>query len=180
MSLFQLYVYFGIFMVVLFRNRSGIFSIILLFSDWLFSSSRMFPIVSLNFLSQSIPSNGVMSFRSVISNCIFCLLFSYSISTGIFPRNFTSFLFMSCYRCLTFWISDSFNILLSAGIIDISEPVSTMNSFSVPLYFTVVGKYMFLTIILFTLPFLYMLDSDSSLSSPIRFSVSVTFCSLFL
>ena len=169
-------------MVVLFRNRSGSFSIILLFSDWLFSSNGMFPIVSLNFFNNSIPSNGVMSFRWVISNCIFCLLFSYSISTGIFPRNFISFLFTSWYRCLDFgfWISDSFIILLSAGIIDIGEPVSMMNSFSVPLIFTVVVKYLFLSIILFTLSNLYMLDSDSSLSSPIGFSVSVTFRNLFL
>ena len=120
-----------------------------------------------------------MSFRSVISDCIFCLLFSYSISTGLFPRNFTSFLFTSWYRCLTFSISDSFIVLLSAGIIDIGEPVSMMNSFSVPLIFTVVVKYLFLSIILFTLSILCMLDSDSSLSSPIRFSVSVTFRDLF-
>ena len=168
------------FVVVLFRNRSGNFSIILLFTDWLFSSNRMFPIVSSIFFSQSFPSNGVMSFPSVINIYIFCLLLSYSISTGIFPRNFTSFLFTSWYRCLTFWISNSVIILLSAGIFDIGEPVSMMNSFSVPLIFTVIVKYLFLSIILFTLSILYMLDSDSSLSSPIRFSVSVTFRNLFL
>ena len=166
-------------MVVLFRNRSGNFSIILLFSDWLFSSNQMFPIVGLNFFNQSIPSNGVIPFRSVISNCIFCLLFSYSISTGISPRNFTSFLFTSWYQCLTFWISDSFIILLSTGIIDIGEPVSIMNSFSVPLIFTVVVKYVFLWTILFTFSILYLLDSDSSLSSPIGFSVSFTFRNFF-
>ena len=148
-------------MVVLFRNRSGIFSIILLFSYWSFPSIWMFPIVSLNFFNQSIPSSGVMSFRWVINNCIFCLLFSYSISTGIFPRNFTSFLFTSWYRCLTFWISDSFIIVLSAGIIDIGEPVSMTNSFSVPLIFTIVAKYLFLSIILFTFSILCMLTSDS-------------------
>ena len=89
------------FMVVFFLTKSENFSTISLFSDWLFSSNRMIPIVSLNFFSQSIPSSGLISFLSVISNCIFCLLFSYSMSTGIFPRNFTSFLFTSWYHCFT-------------------------------------------------------------------------------
>ena len=128
------------YMVVLFLNRSGNFSIILLYSHWLFSSNRIFPIVSLNFSSEFFPSNGVMSFRLAITNCIFCLLFWSSLSTGISPRNFTSFLFTSWYRCCTFWNSLSFIILLSADIIDNGDPVSNINSFSVPLIFTVVFK----------------------------------------
>ena len=141
-------------MVVLFLNKFGNFYTICLFSDWLLSSNRMLPIVNLNFFNQSIPSSGVMSFRSVINSCIFCLLFSYSMSTGIFPRKFTSFLCTSWYRCLTFWISVSFTIVLSAGIIDIGDPVSIINSFSVPLIFTVVVKYLFLSTILFILSIL--------------------------
>ena len=121
-----------------------------------------------------------MSFRSVISSCIFCLLFSLSKSTGLFPRNFTSFLITSWYRCFNFWNSVSFIILSSAGIIHTDDPVSIINSFSVPLIFYVVVKYLFLSMILFTFSILYILDSDSSPSSPIGFSVSVTVRSLFL
>ena len=102
-------------MVVLFLNKSGNFSMSCLFSEWLSSSNRMFPIVNLNFFSQSIPSSGVMSIRSVINICISCLLFSYSISTDIFTQSFTSFLFTSWCRCFIFWISVAFGIFLSTG-----------------------------------------------------------------
>ena len=92
---FQLYVKLARLMVVLILNKSGNLLITLLFSDWLFSSTRMFPIVKLNLFNQYFPSSGVISFLSVIGSCIFCLLFSYSMSTGVSPQNLTSFLFTS-------------------------------------------------------------------------------------
>ena len=100
-SRFQLYVYFGIFYSCIVSEQVREFLYNLLF-DWLISSNWMIPIVSLNYFNQSIPSSGVISFLSVISNVIFCLLFSYSMSTGLFPRYFTSFLFTSWYLCSLF------------------------------------------------------------------------------
>ena len=83
------------FIVSLFSNKFGNLFMILSFSDWLFSANCILPIVNLKVFIQSIPNNGVMSVLSVIRISIFCLLFSYSMFTGIFPRNFTSFLFTS-------------------------------------------------------------------------------------
>ena len=54
---------------------------------------------------QSIPNSGVMSVLSVIRFSIFGLLFSSSMFTGIFPRNFTSFLLRSWYQFVVFCIS---------------------------------------------------------------------------
>ena len=114
-------------------------------SDWLLSANCILLIVSLNFLIHSIPNNGVISVLSVIKISIFCLLFSYSTFTGIFPRNFTSFLFTSWYRFVIFCISIDFVILSSGGISDIDDPVSIMNSFGIPLIFSVVVKCLFVS-----------------------------------
>ena len=56
----------------------------------------MCPVVNLNFFIQSFHRERCNVVFSVFRICIFCLLFSYSISACIFPRNFTSFLFTSC------------------------------------------------------------------------------------
>ena len=71
----------------------------------------------LNDFFQSIPSKGMMSVLSVITISIFCLLFSYSMFTGIFPRNFTSFLLTYWYRFVTFCISVGFNIRLLVALL---------------------------------------------------------------
>ena len=83
-SRFQLYVYFCFFYGCVF-SESGNFSTICLVSDGLSLSNPMLTIVSLNCFSQSIPSSGVISFRSVITICFFCLLFPYSMSASDFP-----------------------------------------------------------------------------------------------
>ena len=58
-------------------------------------------------------------------------------------------------------------MLASAGIIEFDDPVSIMNSFSVRFIYTVVVKYLFLSVILFIFSIRYMLDSDWSDSCPI-------------
>ena len=84
-SWFQLYVHFRIFFVRLFSNKYGNFVKLFSFSDWLLLANCLCPIVSLHFLIQSNPSNGVLSLlSSVISMSIFCFLFSFSMCTGIF------------------------------------------------------------------------------------------------
>ena len=158
--------------VVLFLKRSGNFSNIRFFSNWLLSCTLMFPIVNLIFFIQSILSNGVMSFLSVIRSCIFCLLFSYSISAGIFHRNCTSFLLTSWCRCFTFCISIRFILLSCTGIIETGDPISSMNSFSIPFTFTIVVRYLCLSVILFFLSIQCMLVSDSSDSPPIASNFS--------
>ena len=169
------------FIMVLFLNKSGNFSLTRLFSHWLLSCIRTFPIVNLNFFIQSIPSNGVILFLLVIRICIFCLLFSYSISAGIFPRNFTSFLFTSWYRCFTFCISVRFILFSSTDIIEIGDPVSTKNSFAIPFTFTVVVRCLFLSVILFILSIRCIVAFDSSDSPPITSgSPSVMFRTLRL
>ena len=106
--------------------------IILFFSDWLFSANCILPMVNLNVFIQSIPSNDIISVPSVIRISIFCLFFSYSMFTGTFSRNFTSFLFTSWYRFVTFWISACFVILSSGRTIVIGDPVSIIKSFFTP------------------------------------------------
>ena len=73
------------FIVSLFSNRSGKLPLSLSFYDWLFSAFCIFPKINLNVFIQSIPSNGVISVLSVFRIFIFCLLFSYSMLTGICP-----------------------------------------------------------------------------------------------
>ena len=128
------------FIVSLFSNRSGNLLNTFSRSDWLLSVNCILLIVSLNFFIQSIPSNGVMSVLSVIKISSFCLLFSYSTFTGIFPRNSTSFLFTSWYQYGIFCISVDFIILSSGGISDFGDPVSIINSFVTPLSFSVAVK----------------------------------------
>ena len=148
--------------------------IICLFFDWLLSCTRMFPIVNLNFIIQSIPSSGEMSFLSVIRICIFLfVVLIFDIRRCVFPRKFTSFLFMSRYRCFTFCISVRFIIFSSTDNIEIGDPVSTMNSFSIPFTFTIVVRYLFLSVILFVLSILRMLVFDSSDSPAIASDSSV-------
>ena len=115
-----------------FQTNPEIYFMIFSFSDWLFSANCNLPIVSLNVFIQSIPSIGVISVLSVIRNSIFCLLLSYSMSTRILPRNFTSFLFTSWYRFVFFWISVCFIFLSSGVIFVIGDPVSIMNSSFTP------------------------------------------------
>ena len=79
---------FGTFYCSVVLNKARKFSTTRLFSDRLFSTNQLFLIVRLNFFSQSIPSSRLMSFRLVISICIFCLLFWCSISAGIFYLEF--------------------------------------------------------------------------------------------
>ena len=137
------------FIVSLFSNNSGNLLNTFSRSDWLFSANCILLIVSLNFFIQSIPSNGVISVLSVIKISIFCLLFLCSTFTGIFPRNFTSFLITSWYRFVVFCISVNFVILSSGGINDIGDPVSIINSSGIPLIFSVVVKCFLVSSIFF-------------------------------
>ena len=101
------------------------------FSDWLFSTNCILPIVSLNFSIQYIPRSGVMSLLAVISVYIFCFLFSYPMSTVIFPQNFSWVTFTSWYQFIIVCISVYFSICSSGGITVTGEPVSLMNSFCI-------------------------------------------------
>ena len=80
------------FVVVLFLRCPGIVDSSP--SNLLISSYRMFLVGSLKFCNQSIPSRGVISFLSVISLCIFSLLFLYSMPTVTFYGFITSFFFL--------------------------------------------------------------------------------------
>ena len=117
------------FIVSLFSKKSGNLLNTFSRSDSLFSANCILPIVNLNFFIQSIPSKGVMSVFPVIRTSIFCLLFSYSRFTGIFPRNYTSFLFTSWYLSVIFCIPVDSRISSSGGIIVIGDLVSIINSF---------------------------------------------------
>ena len=55
----------------------------------------------------------------------------------------------------------------STGLIEIGDPVSTMNYFSLPFNFTIVVSFLFLSVILFILSTICMLVSGSSDSPPI-------------
>ena len=152
------------FIVVVSLKRYGNSYVLFRFSDCLLSSNQMF----LN-VNQSVPRECI-SFCSVIDICMFCS-FSYSMSTGIFPR----------YSCLRFktdvclFVFPFFKILLSVGIFDISQLVYIVNSFSI-LFISSFAKYLFLSTYLMILSNLLILDSVSSVSSLIaKLSFSVTF-----
>ena len=67
----------------------------------------------------------------------------------------------------------------STGIIEIGDPVSTMNSFSIAFTFTIVVRYLLLSVIPFILSILCMFVFDSS--PPIAFdSSSITLRTLRL
>ena len=88
-------------------------------------------IVQLNSSSQSIPNNALMSSRSVTSMERFSLIPSFSVSTVIFPVNLISFLLKPGYLFVSVSMLLSL-IFLSSGISVTYDPVSTMNSLSVP------------------------------------------------
>ena len=85
--------------------------------------------------SQSIPNNGFMSSRSVISIDKFFLIPLLLASTVVFPVNLTSFLVASCYFRVTGNIFLSLFFSLFGFIILTGDPVSTNNSFSEPSFF---------------------------------------------
>ena len=125
------------FYVSLFSNKSENFLNTFSHSHWLFLADCFLPVVSLNFFIQSIPSKGVISVFMIIRNSMFCLLFSHSMSTEIYPRKFISFFFTSWYLFVIFCIPVCFNIFPFGGIIVIGDPVSIMISFFFPFIFTV-------------------------------------------
>ena len=124
--------FISVFCGSLFSNRSGNQLKTLARSDCLFPANCILLIVILNVFIQSIPSKGVISVLSIISISIFCLLFSYSTSTGIFPPNF-HFVFVDilvpvCYFLFLGW-SYYFSSVSNIGI---GDPVSIVNSFLTP------------------------------------------------
>ena len=94
--------------------------------------------------------------------------------------HFCSHLDTVVYLSVSLIVSLCFH-LSSTGVIEIGDPVSTMNSFSIPFNFTNVVEYFFLSVFLLILSILFILVSDSSDSPPITSdSSSVTLRTLRL
>ena len=154
------------FIVVFFSSRSENFSITRLFSDVLLSSNRVNRIVELNFCARLLRSAVLFTF-SVIKIGNFCMLSLCSRIPSYFPRDFTSVLFTSRYRCITFCILGFFKKNFVSGIIEFGDPVSIINSFSRPFTSANVVKYLLLSVILFIFSIQQMQGTDLSDSSPI-------------
>ena len=118
------------------------FLISLSFSVWsvvvvVFSMCR---IVRLRSRSQSIPSTGFISSRSVISIGKLFLIHPLSASTVIIPVSLNSFFQTSWYFLVNGNVFLSFDVSLFRGNIVTVDPVSTMKASSVPLFFYCHGK----------------------------------------
>ena len=114
----------------------------------LFSSNRMFLIVSVN-LSQSIPSSGVMSFFFGNQYLHFLFVILVFDIYRFLSREFHFLFFLRLDIEVSHFRFRFFSMLSSAGIVEIGDPVSIMNSFSVSFISTDVVKYLFLSVILF-------------------------------
>ena len=117
------------------------------FSDWsvIVILLSVFHINQINSCNQSIPSSGFLFSRQVKKRCPkFFLNPLLSASTVILPANFTSILLTSQYFHVVGGIFLFF--LSSGGIIATSDPVSTMNCFCVPSFFTVMVIWFLLSV----------------------------------